>query len=73
LPRQPGKREARYAHRVGDEAFPIDDGTAAAGNSVDQGSHDRIDALELRVAELQAQVAALREMVETLIARGPNG
>ena len=73
LPRQPGKREARYAHRAGDEAFSIDDGMAAAGSSVDQGSHDRIDALELKVAELQTQVAALKEMVETLIDSGSKG
>ena len=73
LPRQPGKREARYAHRAGDEAFPIDDGMAAAGSSVDQGSHDRIDALELKVAELQTQVAALKGMVETLIDSGSKG
>ena len=74
LPRQPGKREARYAHRVGDDSVPVDDGTGAAGtSSVDQGGQDRIDALELKVAELQAEVAALRERVETLIARGPMG
>jgi len=73
LPRQPGKREARYAHRAGDEAFPIDDGMAAAGSSVDQGGHDRIDALELKVAELQTQVAALKGMVETLIDSGSKG
>jgi hypothetical protein len=70
LPRQPGKREARYAHRVGDEALPIDDGTATAeAGPVDQGGDDRIDALALAVAELQDQVAALREMVETLSQR----
>lgn len=74
LPRQPGKREARYAHRAGDESVPLDAGVATGGASnVDQGGHDRIDALEAKVDELQAQVAALREMVETLIARGPNG
>jgi hypothetical protein len=74
LPRQPGKREARYAHRVGDEPFPLDDGMGTAGSSsVDQGGHDRIDALEIKVVELQTQVAALREMVETLLASGSRG
>lgn len=74
LPRQPGRREARYAHRVGDEAFTPDDGTATAGASrLDTGGHDRIDALETRVAELQSQVTALRKMVETLIASGTKG
>jgi uncharacterized protein YceH (UPF0502 family) len=74
LPRQPGKREARYAHRIGDEAFPPDDGMATAvTSSVDQGGDDRIDALEIRVAELQSQVASLREMVEALIASESKG
>jgi uncharacterized coiled-coil protein SlyX len=40
---------------------------------VDQGGDDRIDALEIRVAELQSQVASLREMVEALIASESKG
>ena len=68
LPRHPGKREARYAHLIGDEAFPIEEFMATAGTgSADQGGHDRIGALERTVAELQTQVAALEEIVESLI------
>ncbi len=73
LPRQPGKREARYAHRIGDEAFPIEEGMASAGSgSADQSGHDRIDALERTVAELQTQVAALKELVAGLIDSRPE-
>ena len=74
LPRQPGKREARYAHCIGDEAFPIEEGMATAGSrDADQGGHDRIDALERTVAELQTQVATLKELVEMLIDSRPKG
>jgi uncharacterized protein YceH (UPF0502 family) len=74
LPRQPGKREARYAHRVGNEAVPLDDGMATTeGGNADPGGVDRLDALERTVAELQTQVAALRELVGRLTAPGPGG
>ena len=73
LPRQPGKREARYAHCVGDEALPAEEGTATAGSeSADQGVHDRVDTLERTVAELQTQVATLEELVERLVASGTD-
>ena len=71
LPRQPGKREARYAHRVVDEALPSAEGEATAeSGSADQQGHDRIDALERAVAELQTQVAALKELVDLLVNPG---
>jgi uncharacterized protein YceH (UPF0502 family) len=74
LPRQPGKREARYTHCIGDEALPIDEGPATAGGeSADEGVHDRVDALERTVADLQTQVATLEELVERLIDSGPKG
>jgi hypothetical protein len=74
LPRQPGRREARYAHRVGDETLPPDDGVATAESSrADPGGRDRLDALERAVAELQTQVATLKSIVETLVASGPRG
>jgi uncharacterized protein YceH (UPF0502 family) len=71
LPRQPGKREARFTHLVGDEAFPIEEDVATAGSvSADQGGHGRIDALERTVAELQTQMTKLEELVEMLIDSG---
>jgi len=73
LPRQPGKREARYAHCVGDEALPAEDDTATAeSGSADQSVHDRIDVLERTVAELQTQVSALRVLVARLTDSGPE-
>jgi hypothetical protein len=74
LPRQPGKREARYAHRVGNEAYSTDDGMATTeGGRADPGDLDRLDALELKVAELETQIAALTEMVATRIDSGLKG
>jgi len=73
LPRQPGKREVRYAHCVGDEALPTaDEAATAEGRSADQSVHDRVDVLERTVAELQTQVAALRGLVERLTGSGPE-
>ena len=74
LPRQPGKREARYAHCVGDEALPAEEGAVMPkSGSADQGVDDRVDALEHTVADLQAQVAALEELLERLVASGSKG
>jgi uncharacterized protein len=73
LARQPGKREARYAHRIGDEVVPFEDGVETTEScTVDQDGHDRITDLERTVAELRAQVAALKELVDTLIGSGPK-
>jgi len=74
LPRQPGKREQRYAHCIGDESLPIEAGMAMAeGSRADQADPDRIDALEQTVAELQTQVAVLQELVERLIDSARKG
>jgi uncharacterized protein YceH (UPF0502 family) len=74
LPRQPGRREARYAHCVGDEALPTEDVTGAVGSeSADQGIRDRVDVLERTVAELQTQVSALWELVERSTDSGSEG
>lgn len=74
LLRQAGKREARYAHCIGDEATPVEGDMATAESaSEDQGGHDRIDALERTVAELQAQVSVLKELVGRLVDSGPQG
>jgi len=73
LLRQAGKREARYAHCIGDEALPVEDGMATAESvGEDQVSHDRLDALERTVAELQVQVSVLKELVGRLIDSGPQ-
>jgi hypothetical protein len=68
LPRRPGQKEVRYAHRLaGEVVYAVDDIPPAAPG----GSSDRIAALEelaqdLRneVADLRAQLAAFRKQFE---------
>jgi len=71
LPRQPGAREARYAHLL---CGPVESGTNAvtdtpvADPSPTGSRHeDRIAQLESTIAELQREVAALREKIDTLL------
>lgn len=68
LPRRPGQKEVRYAHRLaGEVVYTVDDVAPATPG----GSADRITALEeltqeLRneVADLRAQLAAFRKQFE---------
>ena len=67
LPRQPGARESRYAHLLSGPAESMT--TAAPSASVDDGAtaqHDRIAQLEISVLELQREVAALRQKLDSL-------
>jgi uncharacterized protein YceH (UPF0502 family) len=60
LERRPGQREERYAHLLGDDAEEV----AAAGGAAPTpaaGGEDRLARLERELAELRAEVAALRE------------
>ncbi len=61
--RRPGQREDRYGHLLGDEAEapPPPAPVAAAPAPRRDDRDDRIDRLEREVAELRAEVAALRE------------
>jgi uncharacterized protein YceH (UPF0502 family) len=71
MPRQPGTKEARYAHLLSGAvesiayapAFPS--AAVSVGNPVEQD--ERIAQLEATVAELQREVAALREKIESLL------
>src|SRR4051812_34315197 len=70
LPRQPGAREARYAHLL---CGPVESAIAASGdfaaeNPSSSTSHyeDRIAQLESTVAELQRELTALREKIDSL-------
>jgi hypothetical protein len=64
LLRRPGQKEERYAHRLGEDA---DDAPAAAEPAAavpaaaPAAGEDRLARLEREVAELRAEVAALRE------------
>lgn len=64
LPRQPGQREDRYTHALGDPAEieailaarQHEGGSRSAGNAV---SEERIEALEARIAALEARLDEL--------------
>jgi uncharacterized protein YceH (UPF0502 family) len=65
LPRQPGTKEARYAHLLsGDVELPPQESTAV-GVAVTGGasSSERIARLEEQVATLQSEVAALKKQL----------
>ncbi|KIQ02594.1 MULTISPECIES: DUF480 domain-containing protein [Pseudomonas] len=60
--RQPGQREDRYAHLLGDPAelqAQLHERAAQGERSVTGSSADRLEALEARIAELEARLAVL--------------
>ncbi len=77
LPREPGKRESRYAHLFSGETWSDtsgadESGTAAGFIEVGEGkgptSSGRLALIEQRVAELEAEVATLKKLVEDMAA-----
>jgi uncharacterized protein YceH (UPF0502 family) len=77
LPREPGKRESRYAHLFSGEVVGltggVEDHEGGGGLALpgEQGATagNRLGLLELRVSELEAEVAALKTLVEDLTGR----
>ncbi len=65
LPREPGKRESRYQHLFSGEVDV--EAIAAAMPTQRSTSDERVDALELEVAQLKQQLAQLTERVESLL------
>lgn len=70
LPRQPGARESRYAHLL---CGPVEAGiTTEVSSSAQEATgpalqyEERITQLESTVAELQREITALREKIESL-------
>jgi uncharacterized protein YceH (UPF0502 family) len=65
LAREPGKRESRYTHLFSGEAVGADEhaGTACGGGAEPQAG-GRLQRLEERVATLEAEVSALKKLVE---------
>ena len=64
LPREPGRRESRYAHLFsGEPAIPATAPTLAVAEHGEraEGAASRLDRLEQRLAVLEAEVATLRE------------
>jgi len=67
LPRQPGSREARYAHLLGG---PVEAASRAVDAAAVRGAEaGGADASGSRIAELAAEIARLREAVEALESR----
>lgn len=70
LPRQPGARESRYAHLLCGpvDSLPPSIATHPSGSAAAMASEreDRITRLESTVADLERELTALREKVETL-------
>jgi hypothetical protein len=64
LPRQPGRRESRYAHLFSGEVAGAEEGDPVADSGVLSGTEgprsDARDLLEQRVARLEAEVAELK-------------
>jgi uncharacterized protein YceH (UPF0502 family) len=61
LPRMPGQKEARYAQLLSGEPDPAEFAVSAPPPPARWD-----DGLEMRVAELEAQVAALREQIDAM-------
>ena len=59
--RRPGQREDRYGHLLGDEAEAPPPPAPVAAPAPAPRQDDRLDRLEREVAELRAELAALRE------------
>jgi uncharacterized protein len=70
LPRQPGTKEARYAHLLSGPVesiqMPPSAGSAQMIAATTPEQDDRVAKLESTVAELQREVAALREKIDNL-------
>ena len=64
LPRQPGTKEARYAHLLSGE---VEAPEMAQAGVVAASDDDRVARLESEVAELRREVAELRDRVERLM------
>jgi uncharacterized protein YceH (UPF0502 family) len=67
LPREPGKRESRYAHLFsGDVDIPADTHRPASGEELRKSDHERLALLEAKVSELSMEIEALRRRLEQL-------
>lgn len=68
LPRRPGEKESRYAHRLSGEPATTATTTEPALSDPDQPNdrNDRMDRLEAEVADLRATIDALSARLEKL-------
>ncbi len=70
LSRQPGARESRYAHLLGDPAA-LEASAAASAQAAPSSAPQGTAALHARIEELAAEVTSLRQRVETLEQNAP--
>ena len=75
LPRQPGTKESRYAHLLsgGVESFPVAAAESAFARreaGEDPAHEERIAQLEATVAEMQQEMATLRQKIDDLLGDG---
>jgi len=66
LPRQPGHKEARFAHLLGDSPPALEEPAAAGftpAPTPQPAAPSRLDALESRVAALETELAAMRDLL----------
>jgi uncharacterized protein YceH (UPF0502 family) len=73
LAREPGRRESRYAHLFSGEVMAGEESDIADGAAdfVEKPGGGRIDRLEARVAGLEAEIAALKKLLD--VAASPEG
>jgi len=71
LPRQPGKRENRYGHLLGDDDYAAElHGMELSGPDTATGS-TRLERLEQRLTDLEQEVAELRSLLELVMEDSP--
>ncbi|MGO2319420.1 MAG: YceH family protein [Vibrio toranzoniae] len=67
LPREAGKRESRYQHLLSGEVDVDAFATTPVGTATPSATNEKLEELELEVASLRAEVAELKELIESLI------
>ena len=67
LPREAGKRESRYQHLLSGEVDVDAFATAPVGTATPPATNGKLEELELEVASLRAEVAELKELIESLL------
>ncbi|MDD5329394.1 MAG: DUF480 domain-containing protein [Sulfuricella sp.] len=72
LPREPGKRESRYMHLFSGDA-PAQGTPGGADDALDGAERERLVELELRVGELEQEVARLGRELERLAPKAVAG
>jgi len=67
LPREPGKRESRYAHLFSGEVAGAEE---TDGQRASSSESDAVVGLEQRVANLEAEIAELRQLLSAMAQTG---